>query len=64
MLSKTFLWPVLAGAALFAILVWWRGFFPKHAFIVSLAAAALVYWTLRTAEKFKGIEPPSEPGDD
>lgn len=54
-MTRRFLWPVVAGAAVFAILVLWRHFFWQHAAIIGLAVTALVYSILRTGERLKTL---------
>ncbi len=53
MATARFVWPAVAGAALALVLVLWRGFFWQHAVISGLAAAALVYSAIRTAENMR-----------
>lgn len=49
------IWAVLAAAATILVLIAWRGFFPRHAMIVGLGVAALVYSILRTTERLKSL---------
>lgn len=44
-----------AGLATFAVLFWGRGFFPGHAALVAIAVGALVYTTLGTSERLRGL---------
>ncbi len=53
MLRARFVWPTVAGAALALVLALWRDFFWQHAVISGLAAAALVYSAIRTAERMR-----------
>lgn len=48
-------WAFLLAAATVAVLVLWRGFFVRHALIVGLGVAALVYSILRTTERLKSL---------
>lgn len=52
-MSRTVLWPVLAGVATTAVLVLWRNFFWQHALIVGLGVAALVYTAIRTVQRLR-----------
>ena len=52
-MSGLVVWPPLAAIAMTLLLVWGRNFFWSHAIIIGLAAAALVYSILRTAERLK-----------
>ncbi len=54
-LSRKIWWPVVAAVLMVAVLVVWRGFFFRHAVIVGLGVAALVYSILRAAENLKQI---------
>lgn len=58
-----------AALATFAVLVYWRHFFPQHAALVGVAVGALVYTTLGTAERLghtyrrkgpRSIRPPAD----
>jgi len=53
MRNANYAWSALGGAAVMAVLVLWRGFYWQHAFLVGLAASALVYSTLRTVERMR-----------
>lgn|GEM_PF-1957039 len=44
---------VLAAAATFGALVYWRHFFIQHAALVALAVGALVYTTLGTSQRLR-----------
>lgn len=46
---------IAAALATFAALYWGRGFFPGHATLVAIAVGALVYTTLGTTERLRGI---------
>ena len=48
-------WAFLLAAVTVAVLVLWRGFFVRHALIVGLGVAALVYSVLRTADRLKSL---------
>ena len=54
-MSRTLLWPVLAGAATTAVLVLWRNFFWQHALIVGFGVAALVYTGIRTVQRLREL---------
>ncbi|MEE8138027.1 MAG: hypothetical protein V3R89_02190 [Thermoanaerobaculia bacterium] len=54
-MSRLVVWPLLAAIAVILILVWGRDFFWSHAIIIGLAAAALVYSILRTAERLRNL---------
>ncbi len=54
-MTRKVIWAVLAAAATVLVLVAWRGFFPRHAVIVGLGVAALVYSILRTTERLKSL---------
>ena len=49
------IWAFLLAVATVAVLVLWRGFFVRHALIVGLGVAALVYSVLRTTERLKSL---------
>ena len=48
-------WAFLAAGLTVFVLIAWRGFFPRHAVIVGLGVAALVYSILRTTERLKSL---------
>lgn len=50
-----YLWSVIAAAGVMALLVYWRGFFVHHAFIVGLAAGALVYTAFGAAGRLRRL---------
>ena len=52
---KKVVWAFLLAAITVAVLVWWRGFFFRHAMIVGLGVAALVYSVIRTSERLKSL---------
>ena len=54
-MSRKVVWAFAAAAATVAVLILWRGFFPRHALIVGLGVAALVYSILRTTERLKSL---------
>ncbi len=54
-MSRKVVWPVVAALAMMLVLIYWRGFFVRHAIIVGLGAAALVYSILRAAENLKNL---------
>ncbi len=54
MARERFVWPTIVGVLLALVLALWRGFFWQHAVISGLAAAALVYSAIRTAERMRG----------
>ena len=54
-MSRILLWPVLAGAAMTALLILWRGFFWQHALIIGIGIAALVYTGIRTYENLRNL---------
>lgn len=47
------LWSAASGLGVMLVLVAWRGFFWQHALLVGLAIGALVYSTVRTAERMR-----------
>ena len=54
-MTRKVIWAFLGAAATVFLLVAWRGFFPRHAVIVGLGVAALVYSLLRTVERLKSL---------
>ena len=52
---RTVIWAFLAAAATVLLLIFWRGFFPRHAVIVGLGVAALVYSIQRATERLKSL---------
>jgi hypothetical protein len=54
-MTRNAVWAFLIAAATVAVLVFWRGFFIRHAIIVGLGVAALVYSVLRTTERLKSL---------
>ncbi len=54
-MTRKVIWAFLAAALTVLVLVAWRGFFPRHAVIVGLGVAALVYSILRTTERLKSL---------
>ncbi len=46
---------VIGGALLMAYLVYLRGFYIHHAFIIGFAGAGLVYWTLRAIDNLRRL---------
>ncbi len=54
-MTRKVLWAALAAAATVLVLITWRGFFVRHALIVGLGVAALVYSIQRTTERLKGL---------
>ena len=48
-------WAFVLAAVTVTVLVLWRGFFVRHALIVGLGVAALVYSVLRTSERLKSL---------
>ena len=52
---RTIVWAVGLAALTVVVLVLWRGFFFRHAMIVGLGVAALVYSIFRTTERLKGL---------
>jgi hypothetical protein len=54
-MSKLLIWPLVAGLAVMALLVFWRGFFWQHAAIIGLAVAALVYTGRRTLQNLRDL---------
>jgi tetrahydromethanopterin S-methyltransferase subunit E len=53
--TRKVLWAAVAAAATVVLLVTWRGFFVRHALIVGLGVAALVYSIQRTTERLKSL---------
>ena len=45
----------IGGALLMAYLVYVRGLFVHHAFIIGFAGAGLVYWTLRAVDNLRRL---------
>ncbi len=45
----------IGGALLMGYLVYVRGFFVHHAFIIGFAGAGLVYWTLRAVDNLRNL---------
>jgi len=43
----------VAALATFAVLFYWRHFFPQHAALVGVAVGALVYTTLGTTQRLR-----------
>ena len=54
-MTRTVVLAFLAAAVVVAVLVLWRGFFVRHALIVGLGVAALVYSVQRTTERLKSL---------
>jgi len=54
-MTRKVIWAFLAAVATVLLLVAWRGFFLRHAMIVGLGVAALVYSILRTTERLKSL---------
>ena len=54
-MTRLLAWSFLAAAVTVALLVLWRGFFVRHAIIVGLGVAALVYSVFRTSERLKNL---------
>ncbi len=54
-MTRKWIWAFLAAALTVLVLITWRGFFPRHALIVGLGVAALVYSILRTTERLKSL---------
>ncbi len=46
---------VIGGALLVAYLIYVRGLFVHHAFIIGFAGAGLVYWTLRAVDNLRRL---------
>lgn len=42
---------LVSGLVAFAVLYWWRDFFPGHAAMVAIAVGGLVYSALGTSER-------------
>ena len=53
--TRRVIWAFVAAAATVLVLIAWRDFFPRHAVIVGLGVAALVYSILRTTERLKSL---------
>jgi asparagine N-glycosylation enzyme membrane subunit Stt3 len=53
--TRNVIWAFLAAVLTVLLLIAWRGFFPRHAVIVGLGVAALVYSILRTTERLKSL---------
>ena len=54
-MTRKVIWAFLAATATVLLLIAWRGFFPRHAVLVGLGVAALVYSILRTTERLKSL---------
>ena len=54
-MTRKVVWAFLLAAATVLVLVYWRGFFVRHALIVGLGVAALTYSVLRTTERLKSL---------
>ena len=54
-MTRKLVWAFGLAALTVALLVLWRGFFVRHAIIVGLGVAALVYSIFRTTERLKGL---------
>lgn len=54
-MSRVVLWPLLAGTVVGLLLHFVRGFFPRHALIIGLAVAALVYAGIRTVDRLRDL---------
>ena len=54
-MTRKVIWAFLAATATVVVLITWRDFFPRHAIIVGLGVAALVYSILRTTERLKSL---------
>jgi len=57
-MSRLVIWAVLVGVGTTALLLFWRGFFWQHALIIGIAAAALVFTSVRTFERLRGLYKP------
>lgn len=54
-MSRTILWPIIAGVATTAVLILWRNFYFQHALIVGIGASALVYTGIRTVQRLREL---------
>lgn len=54
-MTRTLVVAFLLAAVTVALLVLWRGFFVRHAIIIGLAVAALVYSVFRATERLKSL---------
>ncbi len=54
-MTRKVVWAFLAAGVTVLVLIFWRGFFPRHAVIVGLGVAALVYSIIRTTERLKSL---------
>ena len=54
-MTKTVLWPVVAGALAVVVLVTWRNFFWQHALMAGIGIAALVFIAFRTVDQLKNL---------
>ena len=54
-MTRKVIWAFLAATATVVLLIAWRGFFARHAVIVGLGVAALVYSILRATERLKSL---------
>lgn len=46
---------MIGGALFMGYLLYVRGFYPHHAFIIGFAGAGLVYWTLRAIDNLRRL---------
>jgi len=57
-MSRLLICAVVVGVSTTALLLFWRGFFWQHALIIGIAAAALVYTSVRTYERLRNLYKP------